>query len=171
MIYKIKGGFTLIELLIVISIIGLLSTVVLASMSSAKNKANFARTKLEFRSLERALTLYLMDNNYVYPPDTARDFPAAFTSYLTTGSWPHPAWPGSYYDWENWDDPDRVGQKIYQISVRFCPAGGNISTCKFPNESWASGFNVNSALYYCVSGYCRSHVDEAASYPGYCVNC
>ncbi len=166
-----KKGFTLVELLVVIAIIGILSSVVFASVSSAKNKAYMARTKAELRAMDRALLMYLGDNNDVYPPDTGRDAPAAFTSYLSTGSWPRPGWPGSYFDWENWNDPDNPGQKIYQISVRFCPAGGNLSTCQFPNEPWASGFGINSAVYYCVSGVCRSHESEVIGYPGYCINC
>lgn len=39
---KYKSGFTLIELLVVISIIGLLASVVLASLSSARQRAKFA---------------------------------------------------------------------------------------------------------------------------------
>lgn len=44
---KKKGGFTLIELLVVISIIGLLSSAVLASLNSSRVKANYARVQVE----------------------------------------------------------------------------------------------------------------------------
>jgi prepilin-type N-terminal cleavage/methylation domain-containing protein len=167
----VKKGFTLVEILVVMSIIGLLSSTVFATIASAKNKAYLARTKSEFRSIERALTLYLENNNYVYPPDVPRDTAPAFNSYISNGSWPRPGWPGSFFDWENWNDPDNPGAKIYQISVRFCPVGGGIGTCQFPNEPWASGFGVDSAVYYCVSGSCRSHETQPLAYPGYCVNC
>jgi len=61
-----KSGFTLIELLVVIAIIGLLSSIVLASLSSARTQARDAKRISELRQIKTALELYYNDFGY-YP--------------------------------------------------------------------------------------------------------
>lgn len=48
---KYNSGFTLIELLVVIAIIGILSAVVLASLSSSRSKAHDAAVKVQMKSI------------------------------------------------------------------------------------------------------------------------
>ncbi|MFA6094696.1 MAG: prepilin-type N-terminal cleavage/methylation domain-containing protein [Candidatus Paceibacterota bacterium] len=166
-------GFTLIELLVTIAIISILASFVLSSFSSAKQRAYQSRALAEFKSMATALELYYGDYGQ-YPPDASRNIPSGLENYLATSGgdrWPDAPWPGSIYDWENWVDPDDSTKKIYQISVRFCPAGGPLEACVFPNLSWADGFDIDSSMYYCLEGACRSHVNQSVSYPGYCVNC
>jgi prepilin-type N-terminal cleavage/methylation domain-containing protein len=62
-----KKGFTLIELLVVIAIIAMLSSVVLAALSSARMKARDARRKADLTQIQIALNLYY-DAYGVYPP-------------------------------------------------------------------------------------------------------
>lgn len=57
-ISKKHRGFTLIELLVVIAIIGILSSVVLASVSSSRAKARDARRKSDLSEIKTALELY-----------------------------------------------------------------------------------------------------------------
>lgn len=59
-------GFTLIELLVVIAIIGVLASVVLASLNSAREKARNASYAAQIKEYEKALALYY-SNNGQYP--------------------------------------------------------------------------------------------------------
>jgi type II secretion system protein G len=59
-------GFTLIELLVVVAIIGILATVVLSSLGSARTRARDARRIAEMKNFETALEMYYLDYNQ-YP--------------------------------------------------------------------------------------------------------
>lgn len=59
-------GFTLIELLVVIAIIGLLSSVVFASLNSARSKARDAKRIADFQQIRTALELFY-DTHGRYP--------------------------------------------------------------------------------------------------------
>lgn len=62
---KSEKGFTLIELLVVIAIIGLLSSIVLASLSTARVKARDARRQVDLNQIYLALQLYFDANGYL----------------------------------------------------------------------------------------------------------
>ena len=58
-----QKGFTLIELLVVIAIIGLLASIVMVSLNSARGKARDAKRLADLRQIKNALELYMQDNN------------------------------------------------------------------------------------------------------------
>ena len=60
---KNKKGFTLVELLVVIAIIGLLSTLAVVSLGSARSKARDARRISDIRQLQTALELHFSENS------------------------------------------------------------------------------------------------------------
>lgn len=60
---KNQKGFTLIELLVVIAIIGLLASVVLLALNSARSKSRDAKRLADVRQLVSALELYYNDEN------------------------------------------------------------------------------------------------------------
>ncbi|WKZ25732.1 MAG: prepilin-type N-terminal cleavage/methylation domain-containing protein [bacterium] len=59
---KTKKGFTLVELLVVVSLIGVLATLVIANMNSARERARDTQRKSDFRNIQTALRLYYNDN-------------------------------------------------------------------------------------------------------------
>jgi prepilin-type N-terminal cleavage/methylation domain-containing protein len=62
--YKTNKGFTLIDLLVSIAIITLLSTVVLASLNTARTKALNSRRVNDLKQIQNALSLYQLDHGY-----------------------------------------------------------------------------------------------------------
>lgn len=62
-----QRGFTLIELLVVIAIIGILATVIMASLGSARDSAQDARRASDLRQLQRAFELFANDNRGLFP--------------------------------------------------------------------------------------------------------
>ena len=60
------AGFTLIELLVVIAIIGILASVVLASLNSARAKGADAAVKANLNNLRAQAELFYDDNTNVY---------------------------------------------------------------------------------------------------------
>ncbi len=64
-----KMGFTLVELLVVISIIGLLASIVLTTVNSARGKARDARRISDFQEVRKALAFYF-DKYNRYPNET-----------------------------------------------------------------------------------------------------
>jgi type II secretion system protein G len=65
---RVSAGFSLIELLVVIAIIGILSNVVLTSVSGARVKAKIAVAQSDMDQIRTAMTLY-MDGHSQLPPE------------------------------------------------------------------------------------------------------
>lgn len=75
-----KRGFTLIELLVVIAIIGILASVVLASLNTARDKGTNAAIKANLSSVKAQAALYYDDAPSAYEVDDVTDSVCVNTS-------------------------------------------------------------------------------------------
>ncbi len=66
MYIKKNAGFTLIELMVVISIIGVLSAIVLASMTAARNKGANAAVKADLNGVIKQAEIYFYAHSNAY---------------------------------------------------------------------------------------------------------
>lgn len=80
-----QKGFTLIELLVVIAIIGLLASVVLLALGSARQKSRDAKRLGDVRQLASAMELYFNDNN---------SYPTTYASLAPSYIGQIPSFPG-----------------------------------------------------------------------------
>jgi len=91
-----QKGFTLIELLVVIAIIGILATIVMVSLNTARSKARDARRVSDIRQLQLALQMYY---------DAAGSYPATLAALAPTYISTEPK------------DPDNVASYQYCVSA------------------------------------------------------
>ncbi len=139
-----RHGFTLIELLVVIAIIGILSTLAIVALSSARQKARDSKRVADLSQIGKALELYYNDNN-TYPTLITPGQPLAFgsTTYLAqVPSNPTPRNDGSCGNYNYIYEGSLTGSG-YTLSTCLSSATGAISAGPIFVSS-ASGSGVSS---------------------------
>ncbi|MBH41479.1 MAG: hypothetical protein CL685_02095 [Candidatus Magasanikbacteria bacterium] len=80
-----KKGFTLIELLVVIAIIGLLSTLAVIALGSAREKARDAKRLADLKQMQTALEFYYTENSEYPESQVAQNLGAGAFTCLGNG--------------------------------------------------------------------------------------
>jgi prepilin-type N-terminal cleavage/methylation domain-containing protein len=81
---SLTKGFTLVELLVVITIIGVLATLVLLQLGTARAKARDAKRIADISQLRTAVELYFDDAAGQYPAVDLYTVGATFTQYFSS---------------------------------------------------------------------------------------
>lgn len=125
-----KKGFTLIELLVVIAIIGLLSSVVMTSLNTARIKSRDTRRKADIKQLEIALEFnYDKYGSYTQPENLCSD-----TSYGAIGSCGGAGGTG------NWDANSDLRDLVTDSFLSALPVDPvNNATYQYQYEPWNAG--------------------------------
>ncbi len=133
---KSTRGFTLIELLVVIAIIGILASVVLASLNSARDKGADAAVKANLANIRAQAQLYYEDNSSSYGADTASC--TAASTVFTDGT---------------------VANAIAAAE----DASGDSATCNISSGNWAISVPLSDSTSWCVDSAGQSASGTAAS--------
>jgi len=129
-------GFTLIELLVVIAIIGLLATIVMVSLNSARVKARDAKRKADIKQISIALSLhYDKYGSYTQPENMCTD-----TSY---GGFNQCGAAGGVGDWDANSDLRDLISGGFLNSLPKDPI--NNTTYYYSYEPWNAGEGGYSA--------------------------
>lgn len=116
----LNRGFTLIELLVVIAIIGILASVVLASLNSARDKGADASAQASLNNARAQAELYYDDNSNSY---------AGVCAAAASAS------PGGIAD---------------NVAAATNVIAGSTADCDDAAGAWAAEIQLNSGDFYCV---------------------
>lgn len=154
-----RRGFTLIELLVVIAIIGLLSTIAIVAMSTARAKARDSRRTADLRAVQNALELY-RSSEAGYPDDrtagaSGSEIGIGLLEMLTSEGWVAAAGAGAtVYLLNAPEDPAPGGTGAYTyISETLAGAACDATPC----DSYTAEFKLEQGTGGLAAGtYCAT---------------
>lgn len=131
---KQNKGFTLIELLVVIAIIGILASVVLVSLGSARQKGQDAKVQEQMANMRASAEIYASNKG------SYGTFGAAACSAASTGS--------------VFGDPDSGGAALVTSTVASSPG----TYCVAAGTTWAMAAKLpsDSSTWWCVDSTGKS---------------
>lgn len=139
---KKNKGFTLIELLVVIAIIGILSSIVLVSLQSAREGARNTQRVAQLNSIEKALEFYNIDyKNYPSQRKSLTDLVEDdLSEYVTPDVWPASIEASNY---TSQYIPNTSGTNFFSLSYAL---EGDVD-CPLGNGGWVQPFEATICVY------------------------
>ncbi len=133
-------GFTLIELLVVVAIIGILSTVVISSLNTARSKSRDARRKMDLKQIEKALEFhYDKYGSYTQPENLDIDSSVGSTAGTSA----------AYPNGKDWDPSSDLRDLVVNGFMSSLPVDPiNNATYKYQYEPW----NADQSCVGCPAG-------------------
>src|ERR1051326_248673 len=131
-LWKPQGGFTLIELLVVIAIIAILASLLLPSLSSARNRAWRVQCTSQLRQLGMGITMFASDREDRFP---AASYYVSDTRQLAWDTWIH------RYIGGNAPEADlyiALVPTAYAPKIEKCPADRLPTLEKDPQWGWVN---------------------------------
>lgn len=104
-----RKGMTLVEIMIVLSIIGIVSTVLLVNVVGYLDAANVEATKITIRNIDQALLTYAAKHHGKYP--SSSEGIAAVKNFLMNEEVPKDAWDHDF----QYFSPGSHGSHPYEI--------------------------------------------------------
>jgi len=147
-----KSGFTLIELLVVVAIIGILATVVLSSLGTARDRAKDAAIKSILSNM-RAQAELQYDGDYDDICDAGTKSGDMFLSAFRK------AGPSGTINNICWDENGIAYNPTDEANLRTAPTGAGIDP--ITRSAWAAEVFLSTGEVFCVDG-----VGGSGVYPG-----
>lgn len=151
---SLQKGFTLIELLVVIAIIGILSSVVLASLTTARSKGTDAAIQAALSNMRAQAELYYSSNGNSYGPAvTAAACPTAssatgnlFSTTTTGGLW----------------------NLVQDVESKAFGGATKVSCVNIAGTAWGAIASTSNGLSWCVDSTGQSKTGALNSTTGAC---
>ncbi|MES2967084.1 MAG: prepilin-type N-terminal cleavage/methylation domain-containing protein [Patescibacteria group bacterium] len=156
-----NNGFTLLELLVVLTIIGMLASIVIASISEAREKGRIAKAQAELNQLSIAMELLFNDTGY-YPsgePNVTTVCARTIATNEIRASYPRAGLVSNGQSWTTWNGPYiRIGDDPWGTPYFF----DSDYECS-PEVLGCNGINDNGQLISSVIISCGPNRDLTGS--------